>query len=113
MDDILISGKADPEHLANLEMVLNRLSTAGLKLKLDKCSFMHPGVTYFSYLINGEDVQPVAAKVDAIKDAPEPKDVSHLLAFLGMLNSHRFLPDVVTVLELIHNFLRKDQSGSG
>ena len=50
----------------------------------------------------------MAAKVDAIKNAPEPNDVSQLRAFLGMLNYyHRFLPHVATVLEPLHQLLRK------
>ena len=40
IDDILASGKDDPDHLANLERVLNRISAAGLKLRLDECLFM-------------------------------------------------------------------------
>ena len=60
------------------------------------------------YVISGDGIQPVAAKADAIKNAPEPKDVSQLRAFLGMLNYyHRFLPHVATVLEPLHQFLRK------
>ena len=51
--------------------------------------------------------QPVVAKVDAIKNAWEPKDVSQLWAFLGMLNRYsRFLPDVATILEPLQ-LLRK------
>ena len=108
VDDILVSSKDDPDHLANLEMVLSRLSTAGLKLRLAKCLFMQPEVTYCGYVINGDSIQPVAAKVDAIKNAPEPRDVSQLCAFLGMLNYyHRFIPDAATVLEPLHQLLRK------
>ena len=108
VDDILVSGKDDPDHLANLEAVLSRLSTAGLKLRLAKCLFMQPEVTYCGYVISGDGIQPVAAKVDAIKNAPEPKDVSQLRAFLGMLNYYnRFLPDVATILEPLHQLLRK------
>ena len=108
VDDILVSGKDDSDHLVNLGTVLSRLSSAGLKLRLAKCLFMQPQVTYCGYVINGDGIQPVAAKVDAIRDAPEPKDVSQLRAFLGMLNYyHRFLPDVATVLEPLHHLLRK------
>ena len=107
-DDIVVSGKDDPDHLASLEMVLNRLSKAGLKLRLDKCLFMQPEVTYCGYVVNGDGVQPVAAKVEVISNAPEPKDVSQLRAFLGMLNYyHKFLPDVASVLEPLHKLLRK------
>ena len=108
VDDILVSGKDDPDHLANLETVLSRLSTAGVKLRLAKCLFMQLEVTYCGYVISGDGIQPVAAKVDVIKNAPEPKDVSQLHAFLGMLNYyHRFLPHVATVLEPLHQLLRK------
>jgi len=106
--DILVTGKDDVDHLANLEMVLSRISTAGLKLRLEKCLFMRPKVTYCGYEITRDGIQPVAAKVDAIKNAPEPKDLSQLRAFLGMLNYyHRFLPDVAMVLEPLHQLLRK------
>ena len=46
---------------------------------------MQSEVTYCGYVMNGEGVQLVAAKVEAIKDAPASKDVSQLWAFLGML----------------------------
>ena len=69
---------------------------------------MQPEVTYCGYVISGDGIQPVAAIVDAIKNAPEPKDVSQLRTFLGMLNYyHRFLPDVATILEPLHQLLRK------
>ena len=69
---------------------------------------MQPEVTYCGYVISGDGIQPVAAIVDAIKNAPEPKDVSQLRTSLGMLNYyHRFLPDVATILKPLHQLLRK------
>jgi len=59
MDGILISGK---DHLANLGAVLKKLSAAGPRLRLEKCFFMVPGVTYCGYAINGSGIKPVAAK---------------------------------------------------
>ena len=61
--DILVTGKDDVDHLANLEMVLSRISTAGLKLRLAKCMFIQPKVTYCGYEITRDGIQPVAAKV--------------------------------------------------
>ena len=40
LNDILVSGKNDAEHLKNSEEVLKRLSNAGLRLKENKCVFM-------------------------------------------------------------------------
>jgi len=39
LDDILITGKDDKEHLRNLEEVLHRLEEAGLQLKQSECVF--------------------------------------------------------------------------
>lgn len=91
--------------------MLTRLSQAGLRLRQEKCCFLQPEVIYCGYGISGEGVYPVAAKFDAIKDAPTPKDVTQLRAFLGMLNYyHRFLPDVATILEPLHELLRKGRT---
>ena len=40
IDDILISGHTDEEHLENLEKVLQRLQQYGLRLKREKCFFL-------------------------------------------------------------------------
>ncbi len=110
MDDILVSGEDDTAHLDNLSSVLSRLLEAGLRLRQDKCCFMQPEVIYCGYGINGEGVYPVAAKVDAIKNAPAPRDVTQLRAFLGMMNYyHKFLPNMATILEPLHELLRKGQ----
>ena len=78
-------------------------------MRLDKCLFLQSSVTYCGYVITGDGIQPMAAKVEAIKNAPETKDVSQLRAFMGLLNYyHRFLPDVATVLESLHQLLRKE-----
>ena len=108
MDGILISGKDDYDHLANLEAVLKKLSAAGLRLRREKCYFMVPEVTYCGYVINGSGVMPVEAKAEAIQNAPKPENVAQLRAFLGMLiYYHRFPPDIATVLEPLQALLRQ------
>ena len=39
LDDIIITGKNDAEHLKNLELVLNRLDQMNIKLGKEKCFF--------------------------------------------------------------------------
>ena len=40
VDDILVGGKDDVDHLSNLEVVLTTLSAAALRLKKSKCKYM-------------------------------------------------------------------------
>jgi len=41
LDDILVTGKTDKEHLDNFQEVLTRLETAGMRLKQRKCAFCY------------------------------------------------------------------------
>jgi hypothetical protein len=72
VDDILVSGSNDEEHLANLEEVLKRLSEHGLRLKKKKCAFMVNEVVYLGQKINSNGIQPIQEKVRGITDAPAP-----------------------------------------
>ena len=40
LEDILITGSSQEEHVSNLKEVLSRLQQAGLRLRKDKCKFM-------------------------------------------------------------------------
>ena len=86
VDDILISGKDDQEHLRNLNEVLSRLENAGLRLKLEKCKFMQPSVDYLGYRVDADGLHAIDKKVQAIRDAPRPENQQQLRAFLGMIN---------------------------
>ena len=42
LDDLIVTGSKDAEHLRNLEGTLKRLDSMGVKLKRSKCVFMKP-----------------------------------------------------------------------
>lgn len=42
IDDILVTGKINEKHLANLRIVLQCLQDGGLRLRKSKCLFMMP-----------------------------------------------------------------------
>ena len=44
LDDILIVSKTEEEHFKKLDLVFSRLKGAGLKVKLEKCSFLQDKV---------------------------------------------------------------------
>ena len=46
IDDILVAGRLQEEHLTNFAQVLQRLEEAGMRLKKEKCSFCLPEVEY-------------------------------------------------------------------
>ena len=61
----------------------------------------HKGLYRYNRLPYG--VSSVEAKVQAIKDAPEPTNVTELKSFLGMINFYgKFLPNLSSTLEPLH-----------
>ena len=64
LDDILITGTSNDEHLKTLDQVLTRLEAAGLHLKQNKCIFLLPAVKYLGHEISAEGLQPAEEKLD-------------------------------------------------
>ena len=113
IDDILVTGKSISEHLSNLGAVLKRLEAAGVKLKRDKCSFLLPSVEFLGHHISAKGIQPTEQKIEAIRNAPEPKDITQLKSFLGAVNYYgKFLPDLSTVLAPLYQLLQKNTKWS-
>ena len=109
LDDILLTGPTEFEHLQTLDEVLRRLEEAGLRLHRKKCSFLQDEVEYLGHKVDAEGLHPVDSKVAAIEEAPSPTTVSELKAYLGLLNYYnRFLPNLATLLAPLHCLLRKD-----
>ena len=78
LDDILITGATPEAHLQSLAEVLRRLEKAGLHVKKPKCKFMVPSVEYLGHRIDAEGLHPLHEKVEAVKQAPSPSNVSEL-----------------------------------
>ena len=69
LDDILVSGVSKEDHLHNLQLVFERLHSAGLFLKKDKCKFCVNSISYLGHKINCEGLHPLPDKIDGITKA--------------------------------------------
>ena len=66
-------------------------------------------VTYLGYSIDAGGLKPTKEKLDAILNAPEPKNVTQLRSYLGVLNFYcKFLVGAAAILEPLNSLLRKD-----
>ena len=108
IDDILITGANEVEHLKHLAQVLQRLQSAGMRLKKERCAFLLPSVSHLGHVISAEGLHTEDSKVRAIVDAPEPRNLSELRSFLGIVNYYgKFLPDLATTLSPMYQLLQK------
>ena len=109
VDNILVSGHSDAEHLSDLKAELQVIKDCGLRLKHSKCVVMTPEVTYLGLRVNKEGTTPADDNIAAVMNAPEPVNASQLKSFVEMLNYyHRHLPNLAHPLEPLYSLLCKN-----
>ena len=109
IDDILVTGSTDEQHLERLEKVLQRLKDYGLGVKKTKCDFCQPLVEYLGHQVDADGLHTLPSKVAAIVQAPEPENEQQLRSFLGLLNYYsKFIPNLATILHPLNHLLRKE-----
>ena len=108
LDDILITGRNEQEHLSNLGQVLTKLEEVGLRLNKDKCRCMQSEVVYLGHVIDKTGLHPDNGRIQAITEAPRSQNVTELKTYIGLLSYYgKFLQNLSTVLAPLHRLLRK------
>ena len=80
----LVTGSTEADHLKNLDVVLSELSAAGLHLNRSKYFFLKPSMEYLGHIIDERGHHPTTEKVQAIQEAPKPKNVAELRSFWAL-----------------------------
>ena len=86
IDDILVSGSVEMEHLQTLEQVMTKLEQAGMRLKKSKCAFLMNSVEYLGHCISADGIRPFPERKRAVIEAPAPQNLEQLRSFLGFVN---------------------------
>jgi hypothetical protein len=93
LDDLLIlTNISFKDHILKLEMVLARLSTAGMRLNISKSKFFAEQIEYLGYWITRQVIQPIHNKVEAILNIKMPKTRNEeppTSQFIGIVNYYR------------------------
>ena len=84
-DNIIIWGPSKAEHDKNLEQLLARIETSGLKLNKTKCKFGLNEVKYVGHIFSSEGVHADPSKTETMVDMPMPENASDVHRFLGMV----------------------------
>lgn len=87
---------------------MSRLKKYRVQVNLKKCKFFVKTVEYLGHKIDKEGIHPTNEKSVAIQEAPEPKNLTQLRSFLGMLNFYsKFVPMLSSKLRPLYNLLEK------
>lgn len=110
MDDILVTAKNKQLHIKTLNTVLSTLQKNGFRLNKDKCVFLADSVSYLGYVIDKNGIRTDPEKIKAIKDLPNPTNVTELRSFLGVVNFYaRFIKNLSTHLAPLYELLKKSK----
>ena len=108
-DDILIFAGSITEHDEILKLVFQRLQAKGLTLNLSRWTFSKEHLEYFGFIFSKAGMKPSYSKINASKNAEQPRDIKGIRSYLGMINYlKRFIPEFSTLTYPLRQVTHKD-----
>lgn len=108
LDDIVVTGSSEEEHLQRLDTVFQRLEENGLRCNRSKCMFFAPEIEYLGNIIDSTGIRPSDAGIKAVQLLPRPKNKAELESFIGKVNYYnKFIKGFSHIAGPL-NQLRKD-----
>ena len=106
VDDILIFGKTKQDLFTNMDQVLDRLNTRGIKVAADKLDIYKKEVKWCGKLIDGNGVRHDPYRIKGLNDVKEPQNAGDLMSFLCALNWMRMhIPDLAKLQQPLRSKL--------
>ena len=108
LDDIIVFSNNFNDHISRLDLVLQRISEAGLKLKPEKCQLFKPEVAFLGHVVSSHGIQPNPDNVAKILNWPTPKTVTEVRQILGMGSYYRrFIKDFSRLVKPLTELTKK------
>jgi hypothetical protein len=109
LDNILIFTSNLEEHHHITCEVLKHLQEHDLYLRPEKCKFEKTEVKYLSLIISEGRIRMDPAKVKAVKEWAEPRNLCDVCTFLGFANFyHCFIAGFAKIVRPLNNLTKKD-----
>jgi hypothetical protein len=89
LDDVIVYSKNFEEHVQRLDLVLERIVEAGLKLKPEKCEMFRSKVVFLGYVDSEKGIEPNPDNVANILSLSPPKTVKEVRQVVGMGSYYR------------------------
>jgi hypothetical protein len=108
-DDIIVFGANDEEHGMNLHSLLKRIEESGLTFNVKKSVIKQTSLDFFGLNFSKDGVKLKQSKVDALKNAADPRDVKELKSLCGLISyASKFIKDAATLITPFHQLLKRN-----
>ncbi|XP_071954132.1 uncharacterized protein [Antedon mediterranea] len=77
------------DHLNHLDIVLSKISEAGLTIKPSKSKFANSTVNYLGHTIGDGQIKPMLDKIESVEKFPTPQTKKNVRSFLGLTGYYR------------------------
>ena len=109
LDDIIVFGCTEEEHLECLRMVFERFWEFNLKLKPLKCSFFQSKIMYLAHHISWRGILPSQQNVQAMQEFLMPETYMQVHAFCGLVGHYRrFIKGFANIACPLYDVLGKE-----
>lgn len=109
MDDVIVIGKSEKDHLQKLRKTFDTFRKFNLKLNPEKAQFFRPEVTFLGHKCTNMGIRPDKAKDQVIKNYPKPMSKDETRRFVAFANFYRkFIRDFAALSRPLNQITRKN-----
>ena len=106
-DDIIIAGKTKLDTIQQFEKAIRILDDNNTKIRLSKCKFVEPEITYLGHVINKNGIKPTSSAVNNVIKFSRPKNKKELKKFLGLVGwISQYIPNLQNYTSELHELTR-------
>lgn len=89
LDDVVVMSETLEDHVRDLQLTLDRIASAGLKINPAKCLFATDTFKFLGHVVTPEGLQCDPDKIAKVRDWPVPSNVTEVRKFLGFVGYYR------------------------
>ena len=109
LDDVIVFGRTEEEHLEHLCMVFVRFWELSLKLKPLKCSFFQSEIMYLAHHISQRGILSSWENVQAMQEFQMPETYMQVHTFCGLAGHYRrFIKGFANIAHPLYDVLGKE-----
>ena len=109
LDDVIVFGRMEEEHLERLRVVFEHFREFNLKLKPSKCNLFQSEIIYLAHHVSKEGMHSSKDNVHAIEEFPMPETFMQVRAFCGLAGHYRrFIKEFMNIAHPSYDELGKE-----
>ncbi|MCO5557160.1 hypothetical protein L7F22_010719 [Adiantum nelumboides] len=108
-DDVIIYSKTIEEHKEHLKVIFQALRDNKLYVNQKKSEFFLQEIQYLGHIISNNGIRMDLAKLEVIKDWPNPRNLHEVRSFIGMCAyCRRFIEKFSLIAGPLHDLTKKN-----